>query len=104
MQYFEIYGIMTKRCFEGIDFMSKFSFTPRGVCSSQIDFEIENGIVKNIRFHRGCSGNTQGVAKLAEGMPVEEVIKRLKGVDCNGRGSRCPDQFAQALEVALTKM
>ena len=60
--------------------MGKFSFTPRGVCSAQIDFEIEDNIVKNIRFHRGCSGNTQGVAKLAEGMPVSEVIKRLKGV------------------------
>jgi uncharacterized protein (TIGR03905 family) len=85
-------------------FLGKFSFTPRGVCSAQIDFEIEGDIVKNIRFHRGCSGNTQGVAKLAEGMPVVEVIERLKGVDCNGRGTSCPDQFAQALEAALTKM
>ncbi len=84
--------------------MGKFSFTPRGVCSAQIDFEIEGDIVKNIRFHRGCSGNTQGVAKLAEGMNVYDVIKRLKGVDCNGRGTSCPDQFAQALEAALAKM
>ena len=84
--------------------MGKFSFTPRGVCSSQIDFEIEDGIVKNIRFVRGCSGNTQGVAKLAEGMKVEDVIARLRGVDCNGRGTSCPDQFAQALEAALLKM
>ena len=84
--------------------MGKFSFTPRGVCSSHIDFEIEDGIVKNIRFFRGCSGNTQGVAKLAEGMKVEDVIARLKGVDCNGRGTSCPDQFAQALEVALSKL
>ena len=84
--------------------MGKFSFTPRGVCSAQIDFEIEGDIVKNICFHRGCSGNTQGVAKLAEGMNVNEVIKRLKGVDCNGRGTSCPDQFAKALEAALSKM
>ena len=84
--------------------MARFSFTPRGVCSAQIDFEIENDIVKNIRFHRGCSGNTQGVAKLAEGMNVYDVINKLKGVDCNGRGTSCPDQFAQALEVALSKM
>lgn len=84
--------------------MSKFSFTPRGVCSSQIDFEVENGIVKNIHFVRGCSGNTQGVAKLAEGMKVEDVIARLKGVDCNGRGTSCPDQFAMALEAALSKL
>ncbi len=84
--------------------MAQFSFTPRGVCSAQIDFEIDGDIVKNIRFHRGCSGNTQGVAKLAEGMNVHDVIARLKGVDCNGRGTSCPDQFAQALEVALSKM
>lgn len=84
--------------------MGKFSFTPRGVCSSQIDFEIEDGIVKNIRFVRGCSGNTQGVAKLAEGMKAEDVIARLRGVDCNGRGTSCPDQFAQALEAALSKL
>ncbi|MBQ7986594.1 MAG: TSCPD domain-containing protein, partial [Clostridia bacterium] len=53
---------------------------------------------------RGFSGNTQCVAKLADGMNVHDVIARLKGVDCNGRGTSCPDQFAQALEVALTKM
>ena len=47
--------------------MAKFSYTPRGVCSAQIDFEIDDGKVHNIHFTRGCSGNTQGVARLAEG-------------------------------------
>lgn len=84
--------------------MGKFSFTPKGVCSAQIDFEIDGDIVKNIRFYRGCSGNTQGVARLCEGMNVNEVIARLEGVDCNGRGTSCPDQFAKALKLALTKM
>ena len=77
--------------------MSKFSFTPRGVCSSQIDFEIVDGIVHNVRFTRGCNGNTQGIGKLVEGMAVDEVISRLKGVDCAGRGTSCPDQLATAL-------
>lgn len=80
--------------------MEKFSFTPRGVCSSQIDFEIEGGIVHNVRFTRGCNGNTQGIGKLVEGMSADEVIKRLKGVDCAGRGTSCPDQLAKALELA----
>lgn len=80
--------------------MGKFSFTPRGVCSAKIDFEIDNGIVKNVAFTRGCNGNTQGIAKLVDGMSVDEVIKRLKGLDCGGRGTSCPDQFAQALELA----
>ncbi len=84
--------------------MSKFSYTPRGVCSAQIDFEIEDGIVKNVRFTRGCNGNTQGIARLAEGMKVEDVIERLGGVDCGGRGTSCPDQLANALSLALKEM
>lgn len=84
--------------------MAEFSYTPHGVCSAKIDFEIENGLVKNIRFTRGCNGNTQGIAKLAEGMKAEEVIKRLKGTDCGGRGTSCPDQLARALEDAIKKL
>ncbi len=80
--------------------MAHYSYTPNGVCSVKIDFDIDNGIVRNIHFTRGCSGNTQGVARLAEGMPVDEVIERLNGTDCNGRGTSCPDQLAKALETA----
>ena len=80
--------------------MAHYSYTPNGVCSVKIDFDIDNGIVRNIHFTRGCSGNTQGVARLAEGMPVNEVIERLRGTDCNGRGTSCPDQLAKALETA----
>ena len=83
--------------------MAKYSYTPTGVCSVQIDFEIEDNKVKNIKFTRGCDGNTQGVAKLAEGMDVDEVIKCLKGTDCRGRGTSCPAQLAQALELAKNK-
>ena len=54
-----------------------------------------------MQFVMGCHGNTQGVAKLVEGMDIHEVIKRLKGIDCNGRGTSCPDQLAQALEQYL---
>ncbi len=81
--------------------MASFSYTTRGVCSRKIDFDIENGIVKNVRFTSGCNGNTQGVARLVEGMTTEEVIRRLKGVDCGGRGTSCPDQLATAIELAL---
>lgn len=78
--------------------MAKFTYQPQGVCSAQIDFEVEDGIVKNVHFTRGCSGNTQGISALVEGMRVEEVVKRLKGTNCNGRGTSCPDQLARALE------
>ena len=80
--------------------MAKFSYTQKGVCSINIDFEIDDGILKNVQFTRGCSGNTQGIARLVEGMPVDEVISRLKGLNCSGRGTSCPDQLAKALEQA----
>ena len=84
--------------------MSKFTYTPKGVCSAQIDFEIDGDIVKNVQFTRGCNGNTQGIARLVDGMKVDDVIERLKGVNCNGRGTSCPDQLACALEMAKKEM
>ena len=56
----------------------EYDYTPRGVCSRNIHVEVEDGIVKNVIFTGGCSGNTQGVAALAKGMKVDEVIERLK--------------------------
>ena len=76
-------------------------YTPSGVCSQGIDFELEDGIVKNVRFTGGCSGNTQGVAALIQGMPAKEAIKRLKGLRCGFKSTSCPDQLARALEAAL---
>ena len=80
--------------------MAKFTYQPQGVCSVQIDFEVENGIVSNVRFTRGCNGNTQGIGALVEGMQIDEVIRRLKGTNCNGRGTSCPDQLARAVELS----
>ena len=76
-------------------------YTPSGVCSRGIDFELENGIVKSVHFTGGCSGNTQCVASLIQGMPAEEDIKRLKGLKCGFKSTSCPDQLAKALEAAL---
>ena len=73
-------------------------YTPRGVCSRGIDFEIEDGIIKEVVFTGGCNGNTQGVSALIKGMEVNEAIRRLKGINCNGRGTSCPDQLSKALE------
>lgn len=76
----------------------KYVYKPNGVCSSQIVFEVEDGIVKDLQVIGGCHGNLQGISKLVIGMKVEEVIKRLKGIDCRGKGTSCPDQIARALE------
>ena len=76
-------------------------YTTRGTCSRLNKFDFDGDKVKDVQFVMGCHGNTQGVAKLVEGMDIHEVIKRLKGIDCNGRGTSCPDQLAQALEQYL---
>lgn len=72
------------------------------VCAREIHFDVVNGIVHNVVFDGGCRGNTQGVALLAEGMRAEDVVKRLKGVDCHG-GFSCPDQLAKAITACLAE-
>ena len=81
----------------------KYRYAPKGVCSRQINIEVEDGIVTNLEVIGGCNGNLQGISKLVQGMKVEEVIKRLKGIDCNSRGTSCPDQIARALEEISIK-
>lgn len=66
-----------------------------------IEFDINDGIVSNVQFTRGCSGNTQGVAALCDGLSVDDVISKLEGIDCGGRGTSCPDQLAKAIKHAV---
>ena len=77
-----------------------YSFKTKGVCAQQINFDVVDGKVTNVQFLGGCLGNTTGVAKLVEGMKVEDVITKLKGIKCRPTTS-CPDQLAQALELYL---
>lgn len=83
--------------------MKEYKFTPKGVCSKQINFSLEDGIIHNVSFVQGCNGNLKAVSKLVEGQEAERVIELLKGNDCNGRGTSCADQFAKALEEALAE-
>ncbi len=76
----------------------KYSFKPRGVCSMQIEIEIEDSIIKNVEFIGGCSGNTQGVASLAKGRNIDDVIAALEGIKCGFKNTSCPDQLAYALK------
>ena len=78
-----------------------YTYTPRGVCSRKIDITIENNIVTSVRFTGGCHGNSQGVARLTEGMEATDAIRRLQGIDCMGKGTSCPDQLAKAIQAAL---
>lgn len=76
----------------------EYRFTPQGVCSTQIIVEVEEGIIKKLTVENGCHGNLQGIAKLVEGMKVEDVIKKIEGINCRGRGTSCPDQIAKMLK------
>ena len=76
----------------------EYKYTPQGVCSMQMIFEIDNNIIKSLKIIGGCPGNTIGVSRLVVGKSVDEVIEMLKGIPCGTRGTSCPDQVAIALE------
>ncbi|MGH4124900.1 MAG: TIGR03905 family TSCPD domain-containing protein [Clostridium sp.] len=75
-----------------------YSYTPKGVCSRNINFEIVDGKIAQIIFTGGCSGNLLGISALVKGMNVADVIKKLKGIRCGDKSTSCPDQLALALE------
>lgn len=81
-----------------------FEYKTRGVCSRLMRFEIEDNIVRNVEIVGGCSGNSQGVAALVEGMDIDEVIRRTQGIHCGWKDTSCPDQLAQALTAAKEQM
>lgn len=81
-----------------------YKYRPVGVCSMEITIEIEGDTIQSVKFLGGCSGNTQGVGALISGMKIDEAIKRLKGIDCAGRGTSCPDQLSKALEEIKEKI
>ena len=73
-------------------------YNTKGTCAVRIEFDVEDGVVKNIAFLGGCDGNHKGIAALVEGQKPEEVAKKLKGITCGRRTTSCPDQLALALE------
>ena len=80
--------------------MSRRTYITTGSCTQEIHYRLEDGKVWDVVFVNGCDGNTQGISKLVEGMETDEVIRRLRGINRNGKGTSCPDQLAQALESA----
>lgn len=77
-----------------------YSYTPRGVCSQDISFDIEDGNVHNVVFMGGCDGNLKAIGKLVEGMPKDKVISTLEGNTCGMKPTSCADQLARALSQA----
>ena len=79
-----------------------YTYNTHGTCSRQITFDLdEEGKVHNVKFLGGCNGNLQGIAALVEGQPAEDVIQKLRGINCNGKGTSCPDQLAKAVDEVL---
>lgn len=81
----------------------EYRYYPTGVCSREMIFDIEDGRVKDLITIGGCNGNLKGISSLIKGMKLEDVISRLEGIDCNGRGTSCPDQISKALKEFLNK-
>lgn len=78
--------------------MEKIVYAPKGVCSRQMEIELEENVIKNVKISGGCAGNTQGVSRLLVGMTVDEAIERLSGIRCGFKSTSCPDQLACALK------
>ncbi|MEG0295479.1 MAG: TIGR03905 family TSCPD domain-containing protein [Clostridium sp.] len=75
-----------------------FVYKTQGTCSTEIHIDIEGSTIKSVEFIRGCAGNLLGIGSLVKGMEIDTAIEKLKGIDCRGKGTSCPDQLALALE------
>lgn len=80
-----------------------YTYKTSGVCSRSIDFDVENGVLKNVKYVGGCDGNLKGIGKLVEGMDIKEVAKRLDGIKCGFKATSCPDQLSRALQEIIAK-
>lgn len=72
-----------------------------GTCATQIDIDVEEGVIKHVAFTNGCNGNLQGVSRLVEGMKCEDAIAKLRGIKCGRKATSCPDQLSYAIEEAM---
>ncbi|MEG0829329.1 MAG: TIGR03905 family TSCPD domain-containing protein [Anaerovoracaceae bacterium] len=79
----------------------KHTYVPKGVCPTQLDFELDNGIVRNIQFQGGCNGNLKAIATLIDGMPAKDVEKKIGGISCGMKSTSCSDQLSIALKKAM---
>mgnify|MGYP004517656737 FL=1 len=81
----------------------KYVYKTKGTCSQLIELELEGNVVHNVKFTGGCNGNLQAIPKLVEGLTVDQVVEKIGGISCNGRGTSCGDQLARACKEAYEK-
>lgn len=82
----------------------EYRYKTKGTCSEEMIIEIEKDIITKVTIIGGCKGNTAGISKLVEGMNINDVIDKLKGIPCGSKGTSCPDQLAIALEEIKNKI
>ncbi len=73
------------------------TYTPKGICSKLMTYNIVDGCITDLKIERGCDGNNQAVCRLVEGQSIDKIVKMLSGIDCNGKGTSCADQLSTAL-------
>lgn len=81
----------------------RYSVKPKGICPTDISFDLEGDVVRNVVFTRGCDGNLKAVSKLIDGMTVGQIESILGGNLCGNRGTSCADQLAKALRECYDK-
>ena len=81
--------------------MHTITYRPRGVCSRNMEIDVEGDVIQSVRVEGGCSGNLQGICSLLKGMTVEEAVARMEGIRCGAKSTSCPDQMAQALKTLI---
>lgn len=79
--------------------METYVFTPKGVCSRKMTFEIDGDTIQSLTVEGGCNGNLKGIGALVKGRKIQEVIDALDGIQCGFKKTSCPDQIAQALKA-----
>lgn len=79
--------------------MSTYEYTPKGVCSRKMIFEIEGDTIQSLEVIGGCNGNLKGISSLVRGQKIDEIISRLDGITCGPKPTSCPDQIAAALKA-----
>lgn len=79
--------------------MKHITYRTSGTCSQLIELDIDDeNRIQNVQFVGGCNGNLQGIARLVQGMKVDDVKERLDGIRCGYKSTSCPDQLVRALE------
>ena len=81
--------------------MTTYTYYPKGTCSKQMEVDLEDGVIKDVRVLGGCNGNLQGISSLVRGMKAADAIERMRGIRCGFKPTSCPDQLSIALEKAL---